>query len=259
MPICAYCKKESKLTKEHIWPDCVLKRRKHKTAHFSPKSKKVHAGDYIVKDVCAECNNIILSELDSYFCKLYDQYFQNQFDQNEEIEFKYDFNLLARALLKIAYNTVRSAMSDKKVLEGTAPYILGKLNSLNNLSLLLKLIKTYNEIPLKEYGIKINKVPTLGYRSAYVEIRPPAGDKVLCRLVSINSFYFFIFIPKIELTQNDFQNITTEALSETKNSVLLNMDGVVSVKVSDADEIGPSSLYQHIVQNYSKYNNFFKK
>src|SRR3989304_9350062 len=123
MGICAYCKEDKKLTREHVWPNCVLKRRKYITAHFSVKSEKVHGADYIVKDVCEECNNIILSKLDNYFCQLYDQYLQHKIDPEMEIEFKYDYNLLSRALLKIAYNTARLGISDTTVLSNTSPYI----------------------------------------------------------------------------------------------------------------------------------------
>jgi hypothetical protein len=124
--LCAYCGQIRKLTKEHVWPDCFLKRREHITAHFSVKTTQVHGADYIVKDVCQECNNTILSDLDSYFCELYELYFDKIIGPADEILFEYDFDRLSRVLLKIAYNTCRAGVTDRTVLSSTAPFIIGR-------------------------------------------------------------------------------------------------------------------------------------
>jgi hypothetical protein len=72
--VCAFCGQERKLTKEHVWPSCFMDRVGRNAAHYSPKSGKVHGADYVVRDVCAECNAVHLAELDAYFCAFYDSH-----------------------------------------------------------------------------------------------------------------------------------------------------------------------------------------
>ncbi len=94
---CTYCNEECSPTREHVWPECFLERvgkTGQNFAHYSPKSGLVHGADYIVRDVCATCNNIKLSVLDLYFCALYDHYFHEPKGSDAVVEFFYDFDLL---------------------------------------------------------------------------------------------------------------------------------------------------------------------
>jgi len=45
--------------------------------------EKMVGGEPTVKDVCQECNNVVLSQLDSYGLKLYKNYFCKIAEQNE--------------------------------------------------------------------------------------------------------------------------------------------------------------------------------
>src|SRR5688572_21591733 len=123
--LCAYCGLESVPTRDHVWPKCFLEKvGRGSHAHYSPKSGKVHGADYLVKDVCAACNNNKLSVLDTYFCNLYDKYFCLPRDSDSVVEFSYNFHLLFRSLLKIAFNTARSASTEVQPLVRLAKYVL---------------------------------------------------------------------------------------------------------------------------------------
>ena len=121
---CAFCGQEKRLTKEHVWPSCFMDRVGRNAAHYSPKSGNVHGSDYVVRDVCFECNNVHLSELDNYFCDLYDRHLSIPLGADETVDINYDYDLLCRVLLKIAYNTARNAGSEVAPFQRLLPYIL---------------------------------------------------------------------------------------------------------------------------------------
>jgi hypothetical protein len=254
---CAYCNKEKPLTKEHVWPKCLLERIDNIGAHFSVKSQKVHGADYIVKDVCHECNNVLLSELDDYFCYLFDIYFKDVvWSPDEVIHFEYDYNLLSRALLKIAYNTSRSGISDPKILAKTAPYILGKTKVYPKLILLMEIIS-----PTQITGIGIDEIkstivqpPT--YRSALMKLTTPNGNRVLPRLVGINSYYFHLLIIKTSLSQKMKARIKKEALDALSGAVCL--DGKSSATLRMCDRDGLSSMAPRLLQHHGEYGDFFR-
>ncbi len=227
MAICAYCKQDKKLTREHVWPHCFLKKRQYVSAHFSIKGEKVHGSDYVVKDVCEDCNGIILSELDEYFCDLADKYFHNTIDQEEKIHFEYDYNLLSRALLKISYNTARAGVSDPTALSNASSYILGKSTSFEGLIILLELVGPNEIIAIGKHDVIKKIIPPLGYRSALMKLTTPNGYKVLSRLVSVNAYYFHLFVPLQKLTAGEIEQIKDEALGTLEGAVHINNEGMV--------------------------------
>jgi hypothetical protein len=256
MATCAYCKKDKKLTKEHVWPDCFLKKRQHISAHFSVKGEKVHGADYVVKDVCEDCNSIILSELDKYFCELTDKYFQNTIDPDEDIYFEYDYNLLSRALLKIAYNTARAGVSDPTALSNASSYILGESTSFNGLIILLELVGPNEIIAIGEHDVIKEVVPPLGYRSALMKLTTPNGHKVLSRLVSVDAYYFHLLVPLRDLTADEINQIKDEALGTLDGAVHINDEGIVKVKV--CDRIWVNTIFPRIEAYRKDYKIFFE-
>ena len=63
--VCAYCAKEAPLTREHLWPGGIIKRAKDLNTSYFGKLNKFIDAELTIKDVCAECNNGPLSELDT--------------------------------------------------------------------------------------------------------------------------------------------------------------------------------------------------
>lgn len=120
---CAYCGHESKMTREHIWPKSFLERTDYKV-RYTESAGKVFSGDMTIKDVCGICNNGVLSGLDDYAAKLYDQYFAKFERARSEMDFEYDFGRLARWLLKISYNASRGSGIDSDLLANYIPAII---------------------------------------------------------------------------------------------------------------------------------------
>jgi hypothetical protein len=109
---CAYCGSNAPLTREHLWPAALHQRlanaREDKSSVFwLAKINKVIPNEPTVRDVCANCNNGILSALDGYICELFDRSFVTILKRYERLEFEYDYHRLKRCLLKICYNSAR--------------------------------------------------------------------------------------------------------------------------------------------------------
>jgi hypothetical protein len=94
--------------------------------NYLGKIDKVVAADPVTKDVCEECNGGVLSGLDCYAKDLWQRYFSCFASAGEDLIFEYDYDLLARWLLKISYNSARAGSeAEWSGLVETVPYILG--------------------------------------------------------------------------------------------------------------------------------------
>lgn len=110
--ICAYCGKEAKGTKEHIiscaildlFPECYIT--------FDDTRNKIHLGDPMVKDVCADCNNNKISYIDSYAKGLIGKYFIQKYNEDDKLEIEYDYTMVQKMLLKYAFNDMCSRKDD---------------------------------------------------------------------------------------------------------------------------------------------------
>ncbi len=135
MKKCAFCgSSDLKLTREHVFPASLhkrieeqnLKKTGQKQNFWLKKLGKDIPSEPQVKDVCATCNNGPLSILDSYICQLWDRQFKTIVARDERVVFNYEFQLLARWLLKMCYNSARVHGSDEVHFRGFAGYILGE-------------------------------------------------------------------------------------------------------------------------------------
>jgi hypothetical protein len=128
MSSCKYCEEEEKLTREHIVPAYMYEFQKEletKVTGWNEVAKKMVGGELKIKDVCAGCNNGVLSNLDAYSKALLQNsgllvqnYIKNQ------ISFIYDYDLLLRWLLKVSFNSSRTDGAHKHLFEKHIPYIL---------------------------------------------------------------------------------------------------------------------------------------
>lgn len=112
--VCAYCKENKTLTKEHIWPSGFIKRFDANALTYNKNTNRFFKSDPVIKDVCADCNNVKLSVLDSYLCKLYDSYFHIVISPGKPASINYDYDLLLRGLLKISFNSARTQTEENK-------------------------------------------------------------------------------------------------------------------------------------------------
>lgn len=247
---CAFCFQNNKLTREHVWPECILKRLPTYRGRFFEKADKLIDSDHVIKDVCVKCNNGVLSELDAYGCMLFDSYFHEIAEPGSEIQFKYYYDNLLRWLLKIAYNTARSSANpNTSLLQPIATYIIGQSARPSGIELYLDIV-THSMIPTIN-GVK--KFPATAYRSARVVGVPPLPGWCMVRLVAINSFYFYIF-----LFQEDNHEIAE--LADVRRSI----KGVLVPPDNSEFQLPPSTTgafevhKDHMLSKYVKYRQFFR-
>ena len=183
--LCAYCEKAGPLTKEHVWPQWLNKLEPSYVMRFSAKAQKVFGGDLTVSDVCASCNNGALSKLDGYAHGLHASFFSRILAVEEQISFEYNFNFLARWLLKVSYNSARATGRDEQFFQPLVSYMLGVADKPAFVSVMLDIVApsvinghTLEPRAVRCAGIFVGKC------------RP----WVCVRLVAINSYYFYIII-----------------------------------------------------------------
>lgn len=109
MKVCAYCQQEfPKLSREHVIAASFLSKYYPTGIGYSNAISALSQNFPVIYDVCAKCNNGILSGLDDYFLKFYDSIDHNKpIYPHTHIRLKYDFHLLARWLLKSFFNSER--------------------------------------------------------------------------------------------------------------------------------------------------------
>lgn len=205
MQICAYCDVEDiKLTKEHWWPASLHKRIDEANRSYLGEGNlfylsrinKIILGQPQIKDVCANCNNKTLSELDGYVCNLWDRYFNEIVEAGDNVLFHYDYNMLSRWLLKMCYNSSRIHNSDVMHLRECRQYILGQAPHPDNVIIHLQLVKPSNftadereaildaGLSVKRYEPRLNRVGHFAYPTR-------AGLGRLIRTYTYNRIYSF--------------------------------------------------------------------
>lgn len=254
---CAYCGGPGPFTKDHVWPECFLDRTGRQGAHFSHQSGRAHGADYVVADVCVQCNNVALSALDDYFCRLYDEYFATAHGRDATVRFAFDYHLLTRALLKIAYNAARSAGSDNSYLRVLASYIRSGTTAPPQLAVFAELVSpTAVKDPAAPGGIRYQR-PTDLYRSAITKLLTPAGDLLHTRFVAVGSFYFHLAFPARAMSDEDFEGAARELCERITGTIRLTpTETEVLLRSSPQDAI--SSIVPHLREHSDTYSNFFR-
>lgn len=196
MKKCAYCDEKRKTTKEHIWPKCIINRMPELEAKYVSSQKKFVSSELTISDVCAECNNTKLSSLDAYLCQLYDQYFKTYIEEKQMFVFEYDYELLLRSLLKITYNSSRTVNKLENIFAKYRKFIKDGGENVENITINLDIV-----LPSTYDGKKIYpKSARCGSLNIGI-----ASDSFILRVISINSFYFYIMISKDEkVNKTDF-------------------------------------------------------
>ena len=250
MKVCSYCGQTGiKMTKEHLWPTSLHRRleeqSKEKHQFYLSKINKYIDSEPQIKDVCASCNNGVLSELDAYICNLWDSYFHRIIERGEYVEFDCDYNLLLRWLLKLCYNSARVHESDSSHLVKCTEYIMGNGICPDNVSMHLQLshpsyfnkeqranIMAQQEVTPDRYEPRINRVGHFGYVT-----RNRMGR--LTRAIHIQSYVFFVHlfpdsVSKVEQMSNvidfEFQMPHAVKMNESDNLYSIKCEGLDSLK-----------------------------
>jgi hypothetical protein len=255
--VCAYCGNTGKFTREHVWPNCFLERLECTHAHFSPKSGKVHGGDYVVCDVCTTCNSDKLSELDDYFCYLYDKYFVEPRGVDEEVIFEYEYDPLARALLKISYNTARSAGSEITPFKYLTDYMLDGESRPFGFVIIGELVSPTFIAEKKGTKSVVKEIRPTMYRSMRGQLQTPHGSTVLTRIVAISSFFFHILIARDPKNEDVFNTAVHEFLSVIDGTELLNpVSTSITLRTTHRDSL--SSMMPLLKLKHKEYKEFFE-
>lgn len=193
MKSCSYCGKNGTPTKEHIWPNCLIEKYEDLLT-YSKRKNKFHKGDAIIKDVCAHCNNVLLSKLDAYLSSLYDLTFYKILLPGESASITYDYNMLLRSLLKISYNSARANASVKvvKAHQGFLNYILHS-GYCPQIEVRLQIVTASRAINLDEKTETLLEPNHL--RCAEIPYDGPLSHRFAVRLVAINCYWFFLILP----------------------------------------------------------------
>lgn len=221
--VCAYCKSPEPLTREDLWPRALHRRlvaanASTKPAFWSLRSQRATPSEPKIRDVCGKCNNVILSELDSYMCCLFDSTLVHIPERDELVEFAFDYHLLKRWLLKLCFNSARFHKSgDLFALEAMLPYILGKDDSFGkSVQLFLQLVYP-EEVPAEDITPDAPSErplifkPTI-HRVGHVFFRVSGVGEKLLRAVHLRSFTFVLafFKPnERRAVQDDFAKVLT--------------------------------------------------
>ena len=193
MKICAYCELSCSPTKEHIFPNSIIRKYESSLKTYNKKTSSFYIGDPVIKDVCSQCNNTKLSKLDAYLSSLYDQFLSLPLSSGQSTEIEYDYNLLLRSLLKISYNSSR-CFENPKIVKAHSRYRNYILDGgfCSNIMLRLQVVTSARMIINSELSDDLFDPILL--RCADIPYDGKLSDKFIIRLVAINSFWFYIII-----------------------------------------------------------------
>ena len=186
MKICAYCGNplgtaKHQKTDEHVIPASLIKLFPEQDITSNFGKRYVDNRGMTISDVCASCNNGILSELDSYGKSIIEQYFYEDFnikDYDTPFAINLNPNLFARWILKIIYNMLRINKMPTTYISSTIPYIMGETKEYpNNISIYIGTHININPVPeevFEYYPLQINYNPIFEYVSFF---RQMSGEK----------------------------------------------------------------------------------
>jgi len=183
-----------------------------------------------IADVCSACNSGFLSRLDAYGAMLWDKFFDLTPWPGKAIRFEYEFDLLVRWLLKLAYNVGRLRTSRwqyrfLEYLRAQVPYMRGDGPRPANLYLYLQLIGAaeltaqQKQDLLEEDGLDWNDVPPRWRRvGTFATFAGPGRNKTLIvrgYMVEVNAYVFYLVFWKPDLSRRQMQNSETKFLRQT--------------------------------------------
>ncbi len=201
MSKCAYCEQDAKPTREHIIPAFIYNYQKENGGHegWNDKAGKVLANEAKIKDICAKCNNEALGSLDGHAKVTLDEL--GVFTQNflkTSAFLKYDYDNLARWLLKVTFNSARATGNTPTIFKLLVPYMLGQDKTPDNVFILgaiHKPVKLTAE-EMKEYkgALPYDKAGNSNPFFVRISIIPEFDNDFSVRSFIIGSFIFLVVI-----------------------------------------------------------------
>jgi hypothetical protein len=262
---CAYCGSGGPLTKEHLFPAWMHRRAPDYGALFhAPAEEKLIGGEPRIKDVCHPCNSEILAKLDDYAIPLYDTYFANIVRAGESVVFGYDYDMLARWLLKVSYNFSRANHADDAArLAACTDYILYGHPRPDGLAVFVQLIIPYRLNPAEQLQVQADfpgvvEIPPLAHRISRANVPEIGIEFGVARMVALNSYHFYVLLPPyIESVNRRSRTQWSDALTyfqaETEGAQLLTPASTsITLYASPVDAKDMQS--PHFLQFWELYN-----
>lgn len=202
---CAYCDKLNKITKEHVVSKSVIKKLKiNQSPGYEHSQGKYTTNNSTIRDVCEECNNGPLSELDDYFINFINKNLplDTSIQLYSKVKLEFDFDKLSRWLLKTLYNSERKNGYEEieKQLLYYKDYILGKESCTRPLRIFLEILY---DVPSNEIQ-KIDE--NLVFLKHFVKLGNIAfsdqGKIYFIKQFTIGNFMFHIFVDADEAKNN---------------------------------------------------------
>jgi hypothetical protein len=232
MAVCAYCGCNNQMTREHLFPKGVsaLLLDKPEDGHYFLEKSPVHFsnGEPTVKDVCAKCNNEILSQLDSYAVEFLGSQCNRNLKQNEMVILKYDYDLLLRWVLKLMFNSARVHERDVELLQRTRGYIIGNSNRPKRFALYLNLIHSHvltneeKDAVFKQTGESNDLLHHELFRNSIVRFNTNIKTEKLARAVMFKSFAFVVLLIHPKAPFETLKQFCSDFLKVAPHAVLIN-------------------------------------
>jgi len=194
MPACAYCREIAPATAEHIWPEKIIARYKSLLT-YNNRNQSFHGGEPTIKDVCEKCNSGKLSQLDNYAVSEFDKQIGQIVHSGENLTFAYDHEKLLRFLLKVSYNSTRSAgtIEHAQLHEKYAKFILNG-GPVTSARINLQIVTSAHRLNIETMKIEERALLPIILRCANIQLKGGLADRFVVKLVAINSYWFYIFI-----------------------------------------------------------------
>lgn len=215
------------MTREHLWPAALHQRllnanSQEENAFWLARLRKYIPSEPKIRDVCANCNNGHLSQLDSHICALFDKYFVHIPNHGDRVEFAFEYHTLKRWLLKMGYNCARIHNSPDLIpLERLRAYILGTDQKLGASVQVFVQLAYPEHIRATELNADADPsqvtifCPEI-HRTGHALFRPNPNDQKLLRTVFLRAFHFYVAYwepGKGRAQQNDFEAALKERWS----------------------------------------------
>lgn len=230
---CVYCGQSRNLSNEHVVPECYHKALGETISIVkTPTEDKAIPNPQEIGDVCAACNSGPLSCLDSYLADLTKKYFSTIVHPADCIRFQYDFNLLLRFILKVAYNVARTRNWPIEIFQQAREFILGEKPCPSGLRIFLQLLIP---TPARQTTLPVTpgttEVPPLPWRADLYDVSSFRGLVFACS-VSFMSYRFFILWEDMNVPSAIRKRSVARWLKENKGASELTRKGRATVYAS---------------------------
>lgn len=239
MSICSYCGEEKgKLTREHLFPAKLIEVYSQHQMCFTPTGNFKLADGQVIKDVCADCNNIKLGELDYFGNKLICDNFLQEFEEEDILKIKLDERKLGRWLIKLCYNFERINKSDASWFRNNLNFILNDNAPVNEFSVFAGLFVDMTAMPewmRDEQPLQIFKnVPLLEIKETDLSFQINMANNIVKYLngyysIRLGNAKFLLFLYNSGIT-SDEKEIVLKKIQDNFSYVLIEKETVVDLK-----------------------------